>query len=146
LPNGSRVGTFNTHNKKANFTVNQVSDIDLEEGEYLMMTTRSHDQFNTTIYGLDDRYRGVYNGRMVVFMNHEDVKNLGKKKGDLVSLYNNYDNIERRVNDFAIVPYDVPKGCLFTYFPEANPLVPLSLHARHSHTPSSKSIKVKISA
>jgi anaerobic selenocysteine-containing dehydrogenase len=121
-----------------------VSENNCEEGEYLMMTTRSHDQFNTTIYGLDDRYRGVFNGRMVVFMNEDDVKSMGLQKGDLVTLYNNYDNTERVVEDFAVVPYDIPKGCLATYFPEANPLVPIGLQAHSSHTPSSKSVKVKI--
>lgn len=144
LPNGARTGNFTTPNKKANFTVNKVSENNCEADEFLMMTTRSHDQFNTTIYGLDDRYRGVYNGRMVVFMNEEDAKAKGLKQGDLVTLYNNYDNTERVVEDFAVVPYNIPKGCLGTYFPEANPLVPLGLHAHSSHTPASKSVKVKI--
>ena len=144
LPNGARTGNFTTPNKKANFTVNKLSENNCQADEYLMMTTRSHDQFNTTIYGLDDRYRGVYNGRMVVFMNKEDVKSKGLKQGDLVTLYNNYDQTERVVEDFAVVPYDIPKGCLATYFPEANPLIPLGLHAHSSHTPSSKSVKVKI--
>ncbi len=144
LPNGARVGEFHTHNKKANFTVNRLSENTLETDEFLMMTTRSHDQFNTTIYGLDDRYRGVYNGRMVVFMNPTDMEAKNLQKGDLVTLFNNYDDVERSVSNFAVVPYDIPKGCLGTYFPEANPLVPLDLHARSSHTPASKSVKVKI--
>lgn len=144
LPNGARTGNFTTPNKKANFTVNKLSENNCSAEEFLMMTTRSHDQFNTTIYGLDDRYRGVFNGRMVVFMNEEDAKAKGLNKGDLVTLYNNYDNTERVVEDFAVVPYNIPKGCLATYFPEANPLVPLGLHAHSSHTPASKSVKVKI--
>jgi molybdopterin-dependent oxidoreductase alpha subunit len=144
LPNGARNGVFNTPNKKANFTVNQLSENGVEDGEFLMMTTRSHDQFNTTIYGLDDRYRGVYNGRMVVFINPSDMELLDINKGDLLTLYNNYNGTERSVADFAAVPYAIPKGCLGTYFPEANPLVPLDLHARHSHTPASKSVKVNI--
>jgi len=144
LPNGARTGNFTTPNKKANFTVNKVSKNNCEVDEYLMMTIRSHDQFNTTIYGLDDRYRGVYNGRMVVFMNKGDVKSKGLKQGDLVTLYNNYNNTKRVVEGFAVVPYNIPKGCLATYFPEANRLVPLGLHAHSSHTPSSKSVKVKI--
>jgi molybdopterin-dependent oxidoreductase alpha subunit len=144
LPNGAREGVFNTPDKKAQFTVNKLSENICEEGEYLMMTTRSHDQFNTTIYGLDDRYRGVRNGRMVVFMNPEDIEVNGLKKGDLVTLYNNYDEKERAVDGFAVVPYAIPKGCLGTYFPEANPLVPINLTARASHTPASKSVKVKI--
>lgn len=144
LPNGARTGIFNTTNKKANFTVNQLSENNMNEGEFLMMTTRSHDQFNTTIYGLDDRYRGVYNGRMVVFINPSDMETLGVKQGELLTLHNNYDGVERSVSDFAAVSYNIPKGCLGTYFPEANPLVPLNLHARHSHTPASKSVKVNI--
>lgn len=144
LPNGARIGVFNTPNKKANFTVNQLSENNVDEGEFLMMTIRSHDQFNTTIYGMDDRYRGVFNGRMVVFINPDDMEQMGIKKGDLLTLHNNYDETERSVSDFAAVPYNIPKGCLGTYFPEANPLVPLNLHARHSHTPASKSIKVNI--
>lgn len=144
LPNGARVGVFNTPNKKANFTVNRLSENEVGEEEFLMMTTRSHDQFNTTIYGLDDRYRGVYNGRMVVFMNPKDMERLGIKQADLLTLYNNYGGVKRSVANFAAVPYNIPKGCLGTYFPEANPLVPLDLHARGSHTPASKSVKVNI--
>ncbi|WP_111709180.1 FdhF/YdeP family oxidoreductase [Lutibacter citreus] len=144
LPNGARTGNFTTPTKKAKFTVNKVSQTKFDNNEFIMMTTRSHDQFNTTIYGLDDRYRGIYNGRMVVFMNEEDVANLNLQKGDLVSLYNNYSNTKREVSGFAVVPYNIPKGCLATYFPEANPLVPLELTAHISHTPSSKSVKVKI--
>lgn len=144
LPNGARVGVFNTPNKKANFTVNRLSENGVSAEEFLMMTTRSHDQFNTTIYGLDDRYRGVYNGRMVVFMNPKDMERLGIKQGDLLTLHNHYDGVERSVSDFAAVPYNIPKGCLGTYFPEANPLVPNTLQARSSHTPASKSVKVNI--
>ncbi|NJB82365.1 FdhF/YdeP family oxidoreductase [Wenyingzhuangia aestuarii] len=146
LPNGSRTGNFTTENKKANFTVNKLGNIQPESDEYIMMTTRSHDQFNTTIYGLDDRYRGIYNGRMVVFMNREDVAKNNLKKGDKVTLYNNYNNIKRQVDGFSVVPYDIPKGCVATYYPESNPLVPIDLIAHSSHTPSSKSIKVKIKA
>lgn len=146
LPNGARTGDFATPNKKANFTVNKMLTEKIESDEFIMMTTRSHDQFNTTIYGLDDRYRGVYNGRMVVFMNEEDVAANGLKKGDKIALYNNYNNKKREVEGFAVVPYNIPKGCLATYFPEANPLVPIELTAHLSHTPSSKSVRVKIRA
>ncbi|MGY6650141.1 FdhF/YdeP family oxidoreductase [Wenyingzhuangia sp. IMCC45574] len=144
LPNGSRTGNFTTPNKKANFTVNKLNEIKVAEDEFVMMTTRSHDQFNTTIYGLDDRYRGIYNGRMVVFMNPQDILLNGLKKGQKITLYNNYDNILRKVDGFSVVPYNIPKGCVATYYPESNPLVPINLIANLSHTPSSKSIKVKI--
>ena len=112
--------------------------------DFVMMTIRSHDQFNTTIYGLDDRYRGVYNGRMVVFINEQDMLKKGLKKGDKVTLFNNYNHKKRKISNFTVVPYNIPKGCVATYFPEANPLIPLELKAHTSHTPSSKSVFVKI--
>ena len=144
LPNGARTGNFTTPTKKAKFTINKLSENNQKKDEFIMMTIRSHDQFNTTVYGLDDRYRGIYNGRMVVFMNPNDINNHNLEKGSIVSLYNNYNNKKREVSGFSVVPYNIPKGCLATYFPEANPLVPLELTAHISHTPSSKSIKVKI--
>jgi molybdopterin-dependent oxidoreductase alpha subunit len=144
LPNGARVGDFNTPNKKANFTINRLRNEEKLADEFIMMTIRSHDQFNTTIYGLNDRYRGVYNGRMVVFMNEQDMLKKGLKKGDKVTLFNNYNHKKREVSNFTVVPYNIPKGCVATYFPEANPLVPLELIAHTSYTPSSKSVCVKI--
>lgn len=144
LPNGARTGNFTTPNKKANFTVNKINEITLEKDEFVMMTTRSHDQFNTTIYGLDDRYRGVYNGRMVVFMNKEDMEEKGLKKGDKITLYNNYKKKLREVDGFCVIPYNIPKKCLATYYPESNPLIPIHLTSNLSHTPSSKSVKVCI--
>lgn len=144
LPNGARVGDFNTPNKKANFTINKLRNEEKLADEFIMMTIRSHDQFNTTIYGLNDRYRGIYNGRMVVFMNAQDMLKKGLKKGDKVTLFNNYNHKKREVSNFTVVPYNIPKGCVATYFPEANPLVPLELIAHTSYTPSSKSVCVKI--
>jgi len=144
LPNGARTGNFTTPNKKANFTINKLGSINPDSDEFIMMTIRSHDQFNTTIYGLDDRYRGIYNGRMIVLMNNEDIVVNNLKKGDKITLYNNYKNINRQVSDFSVIPYNIPKGCIATYYPESNPLVPIDLIAHSSHTPSSKSIKVKI--
>ncbi len=143
LPNGARVGEFNTPTKKAIFTINELAEPIPEGHNYIMMTIRSHDQFNTTVYGMDDRYRGIFGGREVVFMNREDMEAEGLSKGDLVELSNNY-KITRKVAGFSVVPYDIPKGCIATYFPEANPLVPLHLHARRSHTPASKSVGVNI--
>lgn len=143
LPNGARIGEFNTSNNKAQFTVNQLAEPIPENHSYIMMTIRSHDQFNTTIYGNDDRYRGVFGGRNVVFMNEKDIQKEGLKKADQVMLYNNY-GVERKVSGFIVVPYDIPEGCVATYFPEANPLVPLDLSARKSHTPASKSVGVNI--
>ncbi|MEO9483917.1 MAG: FdhF/YdeP family oxidoreductase [Ekhidna sp.] len=143
LPNGSRIGEFNTPSKKAVFTINQLAESIPEGHSYIMMTIRSHDQFNTTVYGMDDRYRGIFGGRNVVFMNQEDMKAEGMKQGDIVELSNNY-KVSRKVAGFSVVPYEIPKGCVATYFPEANPLVPLHLHARGSHTPASKSVGVNV--
>jgi len=144
LPNGARTGNFTTPNKKANFTINKLGSINPDSDEFIMMTIRSHDQFNTTIYGLDDRYRGIYNGRMIVLMNNEDIVVNNLKKGDKITLYNNYKNINRQVSNFSVIPYNIPKGCIATYYPESNSLVPIDLIAHSSHTPSSKSIKVRI--
>ena len=143
LPNGARVGEFNTSDHKAKFTINQLPEAIPEGHQYIMMTIRSHDQFNTTIYGLDDRYRGISGGRNVVFMNPEDVKKAGLTKMDTVALSNNYGKV-RKVSGFKVVPYDIPAGCVATYFPEANPLIPLTLSARRSHTPASKSVGINI--
>lgn len=143
LPNGARIGEFNTPTQKAQFTVNQLAEPIPDGHAYTMMTIRSHDQFNTTIYGLDDRYRGIFGGRNVVFMNEQDMQDEGLQKEDLVELSNHY-GLERKVAGFAVVPYDIPRGNVATYFPEANPLVPLHLSARKSHTPASKSVGVNI--
>jgi molybdopterin-dependent oxidoreductase alpha subunit len=144
LPNGPRQGIFHTPTGKAQFTVNALPETALEEGEYLMMTVRSHDQFNTTVYGLNDRYRGVFNGRMVVFMHAADAAREGLADGDTVALHNCYGGVARRVEGFRVRCYDLPAGCVATYFPEANPLVPLGEFAHTSLTPASKSVKVRI--
>lgn len=144
LPNGPRYGNFSTPSGKALFTINKLASTRLEPDEYLMTTIRSHDQFNTTVYGLDDRYRGVYGARNIVFMNRKDMANEGLQEQSVVALYNNYDGKERLVENLKIVPYDIPRGCLATYFPECNPLVPIGLKANLSHTPASKSVKVRI--
>jgi anaerobic selenocysteine-containing dehydrogenase len=114
-------------------------------GERLMtlMTARSHDQYNTTIYGMDDRYRGVYGMRRVVFINRADMEMLGLQPGgrvDMVSVWD--DGVERRADGFLLVEYDIPRGCLGAYFPETNALVPLHSTADGAGTPTSKSIPV----
>ena len=144
LPNGAREGNFKTKTGKAEFTVNKASAIQLEADDYLMMTIRSHDQFNTTIYGLDDRYRGIYNGRRVVLVNAQDLKAQGLKTGDFVDLSSHFEGKERSAPHFMIVEYDIPQKCIATYFPEANPLVPINSVARRSHTPASKSVIVRM--
>jgi len=115
------------------------------EGRLLLQTVRSHDQFNTTIYGLDDRYRGISQGRRVVFVNEDDVARLGFTDGDLVDIVSEWtDGSERRAPAFRIVGYDTPPGCCAAYFPEANVLVPLGSVAEGSRTPTSKSVVVRL--
>lgn len=145
LPNNAREGDFSKlPNGKAQFSVCGMPEHNLADDEFLMMTIRSHDQYNTTIYGLNDRYRGIYNERRVMLINPKDMEKLGLKKLDLVNLTSEYDGVIRRANTFYAVPYDIPQGNLATYFPEANTLVPINHFADLSHTPISKSVKVRI--
>ena len=144
LPNGSREGKFNTFSGKANFNVAQVTFNKLDDDELLMMTIRTHDQFNTTIYGLDDRYRGIYNERRVVLMNEKDIAKLGYQAGDVVDLYNYHDGVERVAHKFMIVAYNIPEQCCATYFPETNVLVPINSVADKSNTPTSKYVVLKL--
>lgn len=145
LPNNVRNLDFSMLPKgKAQLTINKLPEHQLKKDEYLLMTIRSHDQFNTTIYGLDDRYRGVYNERRVVFMNREDMRNRGLKKLDVVHLKSLYDGISRTATNFKVIPYTIPKGNMAAYFPETNVLVPYHHFADKSKTPSSKSIRVTI--
>lgn len=110
---------------------------------FTLLTTRSHDQYNTTIYGMDDRYRGVYGQRRVVFIHPEDIRQLGMKDGDWVDIQTVWsDGQERRADRFKLVAYDIPRGNLAAYYPETNPLVPLSAVAEAAGTPTSKSIPV----
>ena len=146
LPNGAREGKYNTSDKKAQFTVNAVPEHRLEKGQYLMMTIRSHDQYNTTIYGLHDRYRGIHNERRVVLMNPADMKQAGLQAQQVVNLRSHYKGEERVAHRFLVVPYDIPRQCVATYFPEANVLVPVKSRADLSKTPASKSVIVSIEA
>ncbi|MEZ5040849.1 MAG: FdhF/YdeP family oxidoreductase [Saprospiraceae bacterium] len=144
LPNAARKGEFNTLSGKAKFTINQLPDKSLEEGEYIMMTIRSHDQFNTTIYGLNDRYRGIYNERRVVLMNKNDMAQAELATKSVVNLVGTFKGEVRRATHFLVVPYDIPAGCIATYFPEANVLVPIDSYAKGSKTPSSKWVAVRL--
>lgn len=145
LPNNSRVADFSpTATGKANFTINEVSDIQLKEDELILMTIRTHDQYNTTIYGLNDRYRGVLNERRVVFMNTTDMKARNLQKMDVVNLISHFNGEERIAEKFLVIPYEIPEQCVATYFPEANVLVPINSVARKSNTPTSKTIIITI--
>jgi anaerobic selenocysteine-containing dehydrogenase len=145
LPNNARIADFSKLPKgKAVFTVCILPEHNLTEGEFLLTTIRSHDQFNTTIYGLDDRYRGIYNERRVVFINPDDANKLNFKKLDKIDLLSNYNGIKRRAKNFLIIPYNIPRGNLAAYFPETNILIPHDEYADKSNTPISKSVKVTI--
>jgi anaerobic selenocysteine-containing dehydrogenase len=115
-------------------------------GEFVMMTIRTHDQFNTTVYGLDDRYRGVFGGRRVVFMHEDDIRTLGLMQGQRVDLTNRHGGAERVAREFMVAPYRIPRGCVATYFPEANVLVPIDSTAAQSNTPTSKFVVVTVAA
>jgi len=144
LSNPIRNREFKTKDGKAHFTVHPLPQIDLKPGEFLMMTMRSHDQFNTTIYGLDDRYRGIHNGRRVVFLNAEDIRLSRLQDGQLVDLISHFNGEDRVARGFRIVPYSIPRRCAATYFPETNVLVPIDHFADKSHTPASKSVVISI--
>ncbi|MCU1535868.1 MAG: FdhF/YdeP family oxidoreductase, partial [Humibacillus sp.] len=130
---------------RALFSAVPLSVVEVPEGRLLLQTFRSHDQFNTTIYGLDDRYRGVKNGRRVVFVNPDDIRHLGWSEGDLVDLVSEWeDGSERTAPGFRVVAYEQPVGCAAAYYPETNPLVPLDSKAEGSNTPTSKSVVVRL--
>lgn len=144
LPNFARERQFKTASGKANFTIHDLPRHNLRPGQFLMMTMRSHDQFNTTIYGLDDRYRGIYHGRRVVFLNPQDIAEAGLSEGQLVDLTSHFENEERTAPRFVVVPYSIPRRCAATYFPEANVLVPIGSVAEKSNTPASKSVVISL--
>ncbi|QQS34278.1 MAG: FdhF/YdeP family oxidoreductase [Acidobacteriota bacterium] len=144
LPNPPRERKFPTSSEKALFKASSLEYPEFPAGRLLMTTIRSHDQFNTTIYGLDDRYRGIDGGRTVIFMNESDIAELGLAKGAKVDITSYWDDGERHVKGFTVVEYAIPRGCVAAYFPEANPLVPLGSHAKRSFTPTSKCIIVSI--
>jgi anaerobic selenocysteine-containing dehydrogenase len=144
LPNSAREGRFNTFDGKAHLNAANVTFHPIADDELMMMTVRSHDQFNTTIYGLNDRYRGVFNERRVIFMNAKDIAKHGFKNGEVVDLFNYYDGVERVARKFIIIEFNIPEGCTATYFPETNVLVPINSVADKSNTPTSKMIVLKV--
>jgi len=144
LPNPPRDELrFNTPSGRANFSLHGLPDLTPKHGgSHVMMTLRSHDQYNTTIYGLEDRYRGVKGNRRVVFMNAEEMAERGWKTGHKVNLISHWSDGERHASDWLLIPYAIPRGNLASYFPEANVLVPLDSTAAVSNTPTSKWIEV----
>lgn len=144
LPNGPRDGPiWNTPDRKAVMHSHPLDSFEVDDG-YTMMTIRSHDQYNTTIYGMDDRYRGVKNARRIVFMNPDDMEQEGIVSQQEVNLISIHNGIERRADRWKVIPYSIPKGNIATYFPEANVLIPLESVAIGSNTPTSKSVHVRI--
>jgi molybdopterin-dependent oxidoreductase alpha subunit len=144
LPNGPREGEFPTPSRRARFTVHPIPKRALEPGQLLLTTLRSHDQFNTTIYGEDDRYRGIYGGRRVVFLNAEDMQALGIAQDQTVDLVSHFEGERRRAARFRAVPYTIPRGCAAAYYPETNVLVPMGAVADGSNQPASKSIVITL--
>jgi molybdopterin-dependent oxidoreductase alpha subunit len=146
LPNGPRDSrTFPTPTGKAVLTVNELEHVERPAGTLLLQTLRSHDQFNTTIYGHNDRYRGIKKGRHVVFVNPEDLAELGFTDGQFVDVRGEYqDGMERVLRKFRIVSYPTSRGCAAAYYPEANVLVPLNHVAEGSNTPVSKAVPVRL--
>ncbi len=144
LPCRPRERDFDTASGKAQFTSSTIERTRLDKGQLLLTTIRSHNQFNTTIYGLDDRYRGIAGSRRVILLNPEDIAALGLKAGNVVDLKSHFDDGERHVYKFIVVPYPIPKDCAAAYFPEANPLVPLTSVADRSDTPTSKSLIITL--
>ncbi|WP_432015314.1 FdhF/YdeP family oxidoreductase [Streptomyces cucumeris] len=146
LPHGPRDDrTFPTATGKANFTAAPVEYPELPEGRLLLQTLRSHDQYNTTIYGLDDRYRGIKNGRRVVLVHPEDARELGLADGSYADLISEWtDGSERRADGFRVVHYPTARGCAAAYYPETNVLVPLDATADTSNTPASKSVVIRL--
>lgn len=135
---------FPTLTGKANFTAATVEYPELPAGRLLLQTLRSHDQYNTTIYGLDDRYRGIKNGRRVVLVNPDDADRLGLADGSYTDLVSEWrDGVERRARGFRVVHYPTARGCAAAYYPETNVLVPLDSTADTSNTPASKSVVVR---
>ncbi|MFE5704942.1 FdhF/YdeP family oxidoreductase [Rhodococcus koreensis] len=146
-PRDSR--TFATKTGKANFAVNDLVWLPVPPGRLMLQTMRSHDQYNTTIYGLDDRYRGVKGGRRVLFINARDIENLGYRDGDHVDLISEWKDRsgsveERRADNFRLVAYPTPIGNAAAYYPETNPLIPLDHVADRSNTPVSKAILIRL--
>lgn len=144
LPNAPHSGQFSTADGKAHFSPLKAPSLQLAAGQYWMMTIRTHDQFNTTVYGMDDRYRGILGRRRVILMNPFDARREGLASGDFVDLLSHHSGRERLAENFMVVVYPIPEGCCATYFPEANVLVPLEQVAQGSNTPASKSVVIEL--
>lgn len=146
LPNGPRdERRFDTATGKAMITVNELEHLERPAGRLILQTMRSHDQFNTTIYSLNDRYRGIKKGRDVVFVNPDDIAELGLEDGQRVDIFSEWrDEPDRVLRNYRVVSYPTARGCAAAYYPEANVLVPLGSAAERSNTPVSKAVIVRL--
>ncbi|MDB4974403.1 MAG: putative dehydrogenase [Myxococcaceae bacterium] len=144
LPNAARERIWHTPSGRASFVSHPLPRLELERGELVMMTIRSHDQFNTTIYGLDDRYRGIYGGRRVILMQADDMTERGLVEGDRVDVSSHFAGVRRVAPSFTVVPFSLPRGSTAMYYPEANVLVPVDSVAAISNTPTSKYVRITV--
>lgn len=144
LPNGVKQRRFDTASGKAEITVNPLRPLLLAPGQLLLQTFRSHDQFNTTIYGHDDRYRGIKNERRVIFLNRDDMRERGIQPEQPVDIISHFAGETRRADLFLAIPYEMPRGCAAAYYPEANVLAPIQSCAATSNTPTSKSLIITL--
>jgi molybdopterin-dependent oxidoreductase alpha subunit len=144
LPNKPAQREFATKSGKAEFLSSTLEKIVLDKGQLLMTTIRAHNQFNTTIYDLHDRYRGINGERRVILLNPDDMRARDLQSGQVVNLTSHFDDGERYAYRFIAVPYPIPKDCAATYFPEANPLIPIGSIAEKSETPTSKCVVISI--
>ena len=144
LPNDTKRRVWNTPSNKAEFGAADMDQFEVADGHLVLQTLRSHDQYNTTIYGLNDRYRGIGMGRRIIFLNPEDMATRDISPVSLVDITSYWNDGERHVEKFYAIPYDIPAGTAAAYFPEANPLIPVNSTALESNTPTSKSIEISI--
>ena len=148
--NSARERIWKTESGKAEFTVPDTltsTGFSDAPGRYRLLTMRSNDQFNTTIYGYSDRLRGIEGTRDVLLMNPDEIARAGLQDGQMVSLVSDAeDGVAREVGPLKVTPFKLPDGCVGAYYPEMNPLIPLSHHDKHSKTPAAKSVPVRIRA
>ena len=145
LPNGPKKRIWNTASGKAEFSDTDLEQFEPAKGRLILQTLRSHDQYNTTIYGLNDRYRGIGMGRRIIFLHPDDMKSRNISPVSLVNITSHWEDGERKAEQFYAIPYDIPAGTAAAYFPEANVLIPVNSTALESNTPTSKSIEISIS-
>jgi molybdopterin-dependent oxidoreductase alpha subunit len=144
LPNAARQRNFKTSSGKAKLTVCPIPKHDLKSDELLLTTIRSHDQFNSTIYGLNDRYRGVFGGRRVLFLNPIDIEARNLQAGQIVDIYSHFEGEVRKAPRFAIVPYAIARQSAAAYYPETNVLIPIRSVAAKSNQPASKCVRITL--